>query len=399
MRNAHARSISGPAARQGGLSSAAVAFIALIIGVAVPAPTAAAATPAATTVYVSLSGEPHTPLGWWDLSSCERPDVVGGVAAIEAVIDEAESPTTIYLCDGEYDASSTIDVGSKQGITLEGSRDAILNGNGDRIIHVDGSLVVRGLTLYNGSASYGAAIWGATLFLEDVEFLGNNSSEQGGAVYAESKVTIRESRFEGNHSDDYGGAVYAPVVETTNSEFIGNSANGSGGAIFASSQYVGHGNEYVGNQADSSGGAIRSSSVRSSRDLYVENSAGLSGGAVSASTGAVQQSVFSSNTAAFGGALSGGQVAVGSSRFTDNSAFYGGGVRLYSSNSSTLTSIRKNQFVGNQAEYGGGLAVTGVRLDSKSLQRLFYANAFKQNTASEAGRSIWCEDSSGVCFR
>ena len=131
MRNAHARSIFGPAARQGGLRSAAVALIAVIIGVAVPAPIAAAAKPPSTTVYVSLSGEPHTPLGWWDLSSCERPDVVGGVAAIEAVIDEAESPTTIYLCDGEYDASSTIDVGSKEGITLEGSRDAILNVKAD----------------------------------------------------------------------------------------------------------------------------------------------------------------------------------------------------------------------------------------------------------------------------
>lgn len=398
MRNAHARSIFGPAARQGGLRSAAVAFMALIFGVAVPAPTAAAATPAATTVYVSLSGEPHTPLGWWDLSSCERPDVVGGVAAIEAVIDEAESPTTIYLCDGEYDASSTIDVGSKQGITLEGSRGAILNGNGDRIIHTNGSLVVRGLTLVNGSASNGAAIWGAFLFLEDVEFLGNESSGQGGAVYAVFRVTIRESRFEGNTSDDFGGAVYAPVVETSNSEFIGNISN-NGGAIFASSQYVGHGNEYVANQADSSGGAIYAGSVRSSRDLFVENAAGTEGGAVSASTGAVQLSVFSFNTARSGGALAGGQVAVGSSRFTGNSAVYGGGLNLTSQNSSTLTSIRKNQFVGNQAEYGGGLAVTGVRLDSKSLQRLFYANAFKQNTASEAGRSIWCEDSSGVCFR
>jgi predicted outer membrane repeat protein len=378
---------------------------AVIVGVAVPAPIAAAAKPPSTTVYVSLSGEPHTPLGWWDLSSCERPDAVGGVAAIEAVIDEAESPTTIYLCDGEYDASSTIDVGSKEGITLDGSRDAILNGNGDRIIHSDGSLVVRGLTLVNGSADQGGAIWGRTLTLYDVTFVGNTASDRGGAVYATTKVTTRECEFEGNASD-YGGAVYAPLIESSNSAYYGNvaeqpgSSRGSGGAIYASSVYVGHANYFGDNRTDGYGGAIRGGSVRSSRDSFVGNSA-YGGGAVSTGSASIQQDSFVTNTAAWtGGALVAEQGAVGSSRFTANSAEVGGGLFLDSPVSSTLLSIRKNRFEGNQSEYGGGLAVWGDTVDVKSMQRLFYANAFKKNSATEAGGAIWCYDNErGSCFR
>ena len=101
----------------------------------------------------------------------------------------------------------------------------------------------------NNSAKWGAAIgnWSETEEkgrIEKIEssmFIGNNATEQGGAIFIETAVAtignIKNSTFINNTAGSQGGAIYSPndVLITSDAGetiFKGNTANGESNAIF-----------------------------------------------------------------------------------------------------------------------------------------------------------------------
>ncbi len=120
-------------------------------------------------------------------------------------------------------------------------------------------VTINNLTLNNGNASYGGAIYaidGSSVTVSDSVF-SNNEGNSGGAIYAEgSGMTLNDSVFS-NNEGSYGGAIYASTTLTiSKSSFSGNSATNYGGAVYALGFSTISNSSFSGNSATADGGAI-----------------------------------------------------------------------------------------------------------------------------------------------
>jgi predicted outer membrane repeat protein len=104
-----------------------------------------------------------------------------------------------------------------------------------------GTLILENLTLANGSASNGGAIFndGGTVTLRNVTVTGNTAEGVGGGVASATSgttagtLTIINSTLSSNSATESGGAVYSDgQMRAVNSTFSGNSATLDGGGIF-----------------------------------------------------------------------------------------------------------------------------------------------------------------------
>ena len=108
-------------------------------------------------------------------------------------------------------------------------------------------------------------------FAGEADFLGNIATNAGGAIFAQSNLTITGGNgnitFSGNSASNNGGAIYTQgnliiTGGSGNITFSGNSANNTGGAIYTEGNLTingGSGNiTFSRNSASNTGGAISS---------------------------------------------------------------------------------------------------------------------------------------------
>jgi len=163
-----------------------------------------------------------------------------------------------------------------KGMTIEATAGtATISGGGlSRVFEVTAAHVtLNGLTITDGSATQGGAIWetatssrtAVALTLTDCTLSGNSATGQGGAVAdtaPNSSLLVAYCTLSDNTAADAGGAIYSSAsrgLGVEDSTFTGNSTGGYGGAIWCYSELSVSDCTFTGNSAGtaaSSGGAI-----------------------------------------------------------------------------------------------------------------------------------------------
>lgn len=331
--------------------------------------------------------------------------------------------------------------GDKATVTVSGtgaefSSNSAGNGHGGAIlaggraqVSIGGGAKFTDNTSYRGGAIYLARSTGTATSLRltgstAIDFSGNTASQDGGAIYADTKCVITvqpEVNFSQNIAmNGSGGALWtseASQLPEGTLNFTGNSAShtssqpkteGSGGAIYvggsaSSSTTLGNTRKYTftGNSATRYGGALCTYSSDVAFDTYTvteKNTALLGGGFVASYNGKItlRNSSFSNQetTNGSGGVAWAKKIEVNSSDFNGNMAGgegsqYGGGA-LYAVGSTTSRgqlTITNSTFSDNVANQGGGAVYS------------FYSafdltnSMFTGNTAKLEGGAIYAETS------
>lgn len=186
-----------------------------------------------------------------------------------------------------------------------------------------------------GGALYNVGIEGNETRVVDATFA-DNSAQNGGAVYDYGgSLSLTGARFERNEAAESGGAVYVDSnaeLQLVDAVFSANRADGDGGALFNDGVLAVDGARFDGDAADGDGGALFSTGYFEIRDAEFANANATNGGAIAvdaAETGAISwilASTFDNCVANVGGALSlDGSVSGAELRFVDCAASSGGG--------------------------------------------------------------------------
>lgn len=270
----------------------------------------------------------------------------GGAAAdVQLLLDDAGVP--VVCIAGSFFLTSPLIVA--RDVTLFGLSGAQLDG--DNLT-----------SLISGST-------GADLTVQNISFV-DGAGFAGGAIYVDASLTVENSQFTGNTSVEDGGAIY---VDGSNTVLIEGSTftNNATGPVLEGSGY--------------SGGAIfaaGSSSVNITESTFTGNTASESGGAVAGYAVIAELSEFSDNEAPLGGAMYAAVTVAADSTFTSNAADEGGAVRsvLYGA---TFGST----FVDNSAtDVGGALAIGLIEGGIDTYGALISLNStFVENSAVVGG--------------
>lgn len=234
------------------------------------------------------------------------------------------------------------------------------------------TLTLKGLTLINGIADEGSAVYvakGATLIVDNVKFI-DNAAKNGGAISNYGIVDIDHSLFDGNALTNVkgeGNAIYSEGSLTiNNTKFTNNPrklANRTNG--------------------DQTSGVI--ANVNSNLNVYNSN--------------------FTNNSAIYGGVISSdseieASTVVDNCRFIENTGYDGGVISSYGVN---LT-VKDSYFEGNVA-YGNGsqgftAAAGAIYVVASTGNNKISGSTFKNNKAYDganpAGGAILLEDSCAV---
>jgi hypothetical protein len=282
-----------------------------------------------------------------------------------------EGPVTIWLT-GQHNIAQNTTIDGSGNITLSGD---ITGTTRLFYILVGGSLNLSNLTLTNGNAGLGGAIFNdgqltianSTLFDNNKMFDKDIPSREGGAIYNEGAATITGSILTANQaSPGQAGAIYNEgTLNISNSTLSSNVADGAG-AIFNNGNLSISNSSFDNNQTSGDAGAIHNSgSLTISSSTFTTNttSSGLGGGIYNSSSMTVTASTLSSNSAGNGGGgvLNSGSVTITGSSLLSNTVATGRpGGGIYNFLSSTLT-INTSTLADNSAPggLGGGIYNSG----------------------------------------
>lgn len=305
---------------------------------------------------------------------------------------------------------------------------AIYNNNGK--INISGTNFDGNVAMDLGGAIYNTNGEGRELTITNKASFTRNTAKTGGAIYNAWKTTLTDVVFGGvddtnaeapvslgNVATANGGAIYNTSILNVNgdSAFIGNTASENGGAIYNKGTMTIDGATFTSNVASGDAGAI---AVRGKEDLASEttdmatlkitdgtfvNNKSVStegiGGAIVAERNSnviIEDSEFTSNTAAWGGAIYsyapseknghsvGGYVTIENTKFSDNEALGVGAVGIFSE-----AKIHKATFENNRAtdatDDGAGALFFGSV--SKS-DMLLSGSSFKSNYSASVGGAV-----------
>jgi CSLREA domain-containing protein len=148
----------------------------------------------------------------------------------------------LTISGADEDAAATGDLDIYSNLTIIGTGTTVIDaGEIDRIFHVhSGNVSIRGVTLRNGKAHAGGAIFShpqSALTVEDSSFL-NNQANSGGAIFTEGVLVIQRTTFHANNASIHdGGAIFVGSsgrTTVTNSTLSDNRAQGNGGGLVMS---------------------------------------------------------------------------------------------------------------------------------------------------------------------
>lgn len=344
----------------------------------------------------------------------------GAYSTIKQGVSGVQAGRTLFIADGSYTGANNRNITINKNISMIGQSLAgtvIDAQQASRIFTISAgrNVTIRNITMANGQISTvsgfdfyfgGGAIFNkGTLTVNDCAFTGNTAQGNdvfvGGAVYnyENSTLKINHCIFLNNVAQDWGGAIYSDwyaTLEIKDSTFTGNTAP-FGGAICSSTGLLTvEGSTFANNSATADynsggGGAISSSAdeVLVKDCAFISNTAAADGGAISfASAAAVEDSIFTDNSADSGGAVHNGENAtliVTGSTFTNNTGGnYGGAIVNYGK-----FNLEESILVQNSAAGYGGALYTGF--DDCNISN----STFESNRVT----STWSGDGKGgaVC--
>lgn len=242
----------------------AIAFIPLLLAIALPA-----SPVRAQTITVNTTDDEANADG--DCSLREAILAANGDVAVDAcdagagadiIVVPAGDYTLTLAGAGEEEAlSGDLDLTSE--LTIDGAGMGLTNIDGaaaDRIfdIHSGARVVIRGVTIRNGAADNGAGILAiGPLTLRNSRVTGNTASGVGGGLYAGNAITVTESRLDGNQAAS-GGGLFVSFLEVIvmRSEISGNTVDGGGGGVYSSGALAIANSTLSGNTAGGSGGGL-----------------------------------------------------------------------------------------------------------------------------------------------
>ena len=284
-------------------------------------------------------------------------------SSLQSKIDNAAEGSEINLTENYYISEGGDTIKIKKSITINGNNHILKNNKENvRILELTGdkkSVILKNIIFEGGDAgsNNGGAILNThsstNLTLIDCKF-NSNKAGNGGAIYTQGKLDVRNCNFTQNKATkDNGGAIYSNApLNITNSFFESNIADVAGGAIYSEGSSVISYTNFNKNKADGAtfskclGGAIRSV-----------------GHAV------IDKCAFYNNYADNGGAIY-------SDGILDLKAH---GARIY--------------FEDNSAKYSGGAVYACTNLYINWDANLFWgAYVFSKNSAkNDDGGAIYCE--------
>ncbi|MGB9838063.1 pseudomurein-binding repeat-containing protein [Methanothermobacter sp.] len=348
-------------------------------------------TASAADIYVNATGgsDDNDGLSW------EAAKATVGNATLSSA-----SGDRIWLADGEYRGEGNRNILIDRNLTITGqsTTGTVIDCEAiGRAFNVSSGavLVLRNLTLKNGSAPEGGVVLNHGDLQVENCLLMHSTATRGGAIYSEGTVKLIESYLLENNAED-GGAVYSGgVLEVKESTFDENEASGCGGSIYSarnsslnirdSSFALGH--------AENGGGIYTGGDTFICNSTIALNTANIHGGGlcVWAADGTevmvtVTRSVFIYNIAGYGGGISGLRnsddsfvnLEVSDSLFRSNSANYGAGIHAATLNT-TVSGCTLEENVAS--EHGGGIRNNYGNLTVRNT-------TFTGNRAGNAGGGI-----------
>ena len=322
----------------------------------------------------------------------------------------------IYSEPGHVTISGSTFTGNRAG--SEGGAIFVENAADGDGVTVSDSFFTDNSEAEGAAISVDGAAGSAIITVTDSEFV-NNDGMYGAITIDSGSVELTNVLMDGNNNTTgEGGAVYAEAnLNVTNSEFTNNSsADATGGAIYNFGDTIVIGSLFSGNVADDDGGAIHNveGSLVVTSSQFTNNSSGESdeGGAVQLEGGgaiqvtgcdevSVSGSTFRNNTAGDegGGAINfncdaDADVLVSRNTFTGNSARkYGGAIDQ--ENSDFVIRYVRNTFTGNSVtdKTTGALDQRGGQGGAVfAYTATFSGNRFTRNRASEFGGAVYTPD-------
>ena len=243
-------------------------------------------------------------------------DVAALIAAVNAANATPEEDTIVLAANGRYVLATPYEAYGQTGLptvtgplTIEGNgaaiaRDGLAGKLRILLVAPGASLTLTGVTLENGYANYGGAIYNnGLLTVNSCMLTGNRAEYAGGAVFntGGGTTTIINGTVTGNQSvSGYGGAIVSEegTLVISHATFTHNRAPANnGGALWLHSFVHDHdetfidGSTFAYNSSSSDGGAI----FNYAADLYITNST-FSGNTVSAGWGGAIANIWYAQT-------------------------------------------------------------------------------------------------------
>jgi CSLREA domain-containing protein len=281
---------------------------------------------------------------------------------------------------------------------------SISGGNKVRIFHVDlnGILTLEGLTITNGSYTFGGGIDNAGSLIIDNCFILSNSSTGyyngfGGGIFNTGDLSINNSTFHENQTWGYwglGGAIHNDgTMEINNSSLTNNiSWYDRGGGIYNDGTLLISNSNLYNNNAYHDGGAIANHGALIIYDSNISDSAvNYSGGGIFNQTGTVTltNSTLDNCHALNGGAIynNSGTMILKNTSLSNNQASYDGG-SIFNDGLSVITlsnSIVANSLSGEECT--GTIIDGGHNISSDETCGFSLANDSMPNTDPLLGPS------------
>ncbi|MCS6909905.1 MAG: right-handed parallel beta-helix repeat-containing protein, partial [Anaerolineales bacterium] len=207
------------------------------------------------------------------------------------------------------------------------------------VVNAGANLTLRNLTIANGNANFGGAIFNVGTLTVTSSTFSENRAGSGGGILNNGTLTVTNSTFSGNYAVFGGGILNNGTLTVTNSTFSGNRAGsgGGGGGIYNSdgtSKLTVTNSNFSDNKAKHGGGIFNSGTLTVTNSTFFQNRYGTDDADFPNSTG--------------GGIRNSGTMAVMNSTFSENRANYGGGIYIVDGSTATL----KNTIVANSISGG-----------------------------------------------
>ena len=358
---------------------------------------------------------------------------------LKNIIDSSPIDKVKLTSDFLYNYSKDNDL--EEGIPI--TKSMTIDGQGHKIdanhkmkifqIRDNANVVFKNIVLLNGGGIYGGAICNhakTPVCVENSTFIYNHCVIDGGAIYSEGDVIIKNclfdnnmakgsskqcyggairsknivsidnSTFKNNYAEDYGGAIYADNIyintnnkdKTFNSIFMNNDVgDNDGGAIYSTDKIIINNAKFIKNNAYEDGGAIYCKDADLNNCLFEDNY--VSGAKYSSCDGGaiyckndlnIENSIFNHNTGECGGAIYTEKNAhIINTNFTKNIAKTDGGA-IYSKD---YVNIKKCLFDNNEAK-GSSKQCYGGAIRSKNIVSIDNST-FKNNYAEDYGGAIY----------
>lgn len=266
--------------------------------------------------------------------------------------------TTTTISGGEFKNHTTMkqDSGSKGGVVFVNT----------------GTLNITGGTFTSNSARLGGVVSNVvstTVTFNGGTFKENSATGNGGVVFAQGDLTIKNGTFDSNKAPN-GGVVNNTVAATIEyGEFINNSVTNNGGVVCAAGSLTIKNGKFDGNKAFNGGVVYAGASATIEYGEFTNNRVSgtdAKGGVVyvNANNLTIEDGTFTNNTAPWGGVAYNKEnttIFIEGGTFTENSATTTGGGVLESNKgkinicgTEEAPVVMKNNFVSSTAQYGGG---------------------------------------------